>query len=104
MFPLARVVTAKNTFVSIDTIVQWIAASSGFTLSHMTTLARYSVGRILLHLLCILRNRRIRFQAAGIMREIAPVAAAPALFARMHARLIEASVRHTESPGTAGRI
>ena len=53
----------------------------------MTTLARVSVGRILLHLLAMLGDRCVRFHVAGIMREIAPVAA-PGLLARMQARLI----------------
>jgi len=41
----------------------------------MMTLARFSVGRILLHLLAMFGDRGVRFHVAGIMREIAPVAA-----------------------------
>ena len=41
----------------------------------MTTLARFSVGRILLHLLAMLWDRCVHFHFAGIMREIAPAAA-----------------------------
>jgi hypothetical protein len=41
----------------------------------MTTLARFSVGRILLHLLAMLGDRCVRFHSAGIMREFAPAAA-----------------------------
>ena len=49
----------------------------------MTTLARFSAGRILLHLLAMFGDGCVRFHVAGIMREMAPVAAAPALLARM---------------------
>jgi hypothetical protein len=52
----------------------------------MVTLARFSVGRILLHLLAMFGDRCLRFHVAGIMREIAAVAAAPALLARMRSR------------------
>ncbi|HKE42820.1 MAG TPA: hypothetical protein VKG21_23580 [Casimicrobiaceae bacterium] len=41
----------------------------------MMTLARFSVGRILLHLLAMFGDRGVRFHVAGIMRGIAPVAA-----------------------------
>jgi hypothetical protein len=53
----------------------------------MTTLARFSVGRILLHLLAILGDRCVRFHFAGIMREIA---AATAGYGRRH---IETTLR-----------
>ena len=58
----------------------------------MTTLARFSVGRILLHLLAMLGDRCVRFHVAGIVREIAPVAAALALLARMRTRAIDGLV------------
>jgi len=51
----------------------------------MTNLARFSVGRVLLHLIAMLGDRCVRFHVAGIMREIAPVAATPVLLARMRA-------------------
>jgi len=51
----------------------------------MTNLARFSVGRILLQLIAMLGDRCVRFHVAGIMREIAPVAATPVLLARMRA-------------------
>ena len=35
----------------------------------MLLLARYSLGRILLHLLAMSRNGEVRFHGAGIMRE-----------------------------------
>lgn len=36
----------------------------------MSTLARYSAGRILMHMLAMLGDRSIAFHAAGIAREI----------------------------------
>ena len=41
----------------------------------MTNLARFSVGRILLHLIAMLGDRCVRFHFAGIMREIAAATA-----------------------------
>jgi hypothetical protein len=55
----------------------------------MTTLARFSIGRILLHLLAMLGDRCVRFHVAGIMREIAPVSAALQLLGRVRARSID---------------
>ncbi|MBC7792948.1 MAG: hypothetical protein H7Z43_04525, partial [Clostridia bacterium] len=64
----------------------------------MTILARFSLGRILLHLLCMLQNRRVRFHVAGIVREIAPVAGASALLARTRARLIDRVMLYLTRP------
>jgi hypothetical protein len=64
----------------------------------MSTVARFSVGRILLHLLAMLGDRCVRFHVAGIIREIAPVAAGLALLARMRARLIDRLVRYLTGP------
>ena len=36
----------------------------------MPTLARFSAGRVVLHLLAMLGNREFRFHAAGIVREL----------------------------------
>ena len=41
-----------------------------FIIPRMTVLSRFSVGRILLHLLAMLGDRCIRFHVAGIMREL----------------------------------
>jgi len=41
----------------------------------MTAFARFSVGRILLHLLAMLGDRCVHFHFAGIMREIAAATA-----------------------------
>jgi hypothetical protein len=70
----------------------------------MTTLARFPVGRILLHLLAMLGDGCVRFHVAGIMREIAPVAAAAALLARIHSRLIDSLVRYLTRPIKHGAL
>jgi hypothetical protein len=36
----------------------------------MGTLARFSLGRVLLHLLAMAGNREFRFHASGILREV----------------------------------
>jgi hypothetical protein len=36
----------------------------------MLILARFSVGRVLLHVLAMLGDRALRFHAAGILREL----------------------------------
>ena len=56
-----------------------VAVWTGFAIRHMTTLARFSVGRILLHLLALLGDRCVRFHIGGITRELPWVAAATAL-------------------------
>jgi hypothetical protein len=65
----------------------------------MTILARFSVGRILLHLLAMLGDRCVRFHVAGIVRELSCVAAAlTLLFTRIRARLIDAVVFYLAQP------
>jgi hypothetical protein len=49
----------------------------------MLTLARFSLGRILLHLIAMLGDRAVRFHGAGIMREFPWVARATTLLARV---------------------
>lgn len=68
------------------------------TIGRMTTLARFSVGRVLLHLLALLGDRCVRFHAAGIAREISNIASAPVLRARVRARSIEQLVRYLSGP------
>jgi hypothetical protein len=46
-------------------------------------LARFSLGRVLLHLISMLGDRAVRFHAAGIMRELSWVAEATVLLARV---------------------
>jgi hypothetical protein len=74
----------------------------------MLMVARFRLGRILLHLLAMLGDKSIRFHAAGVMRELPSVAAALKLAARMRSRLIGAlalylaqPVRHCSAATTA---
>ena len=77
-----------------------VAASSGCTISYMVTLARFRVGRILLHLLAMAGDRCVRFHVAGIIRELPWIAAALTLLTRTRTRLIGALllylVKHNE--------
>ncbi len=75
-----------------------VAAWTNFTIRHMTSLARFSVGRILLHLLAMLGDRCVRFHVAGTIRELPWVAAAPALLIRARIRLIGALVLYLARP------
>jgi hypothetical protein len=64
----------------------------------MTTLARSSLGRILLHLLAVLGDGCVRFHCAGIAREFAGAAAAYGLLLRLRARFIDAILRYLTAP------
>jgi len=64
----------------------------------MTTLARFRVGRILLHLLAIPGDGCVRFHAAGILRELPSVRAAATLLARIRTRVIGALVLYLTRP------
>ena len=64
----------------------------------MTVLARFSGGRVLLHLLAMVGDRRVRFHAAGIIRELPWVAEAKVLLARACVRLIDALVLYLARP------
>ena len=55
-----------------------VSAWTGYTIDRMTTLARFRVGRILLHLRAMLGDRCVRFHVAGIIREL------PCLGSRQH--------------------
>jgi hypothetical protein len=46
-------------------------------------LARFSLGRVLLHLISMLGDRAFRFHAAGMMRELSWLAEATTLLARV---------------------
>ena len=63
-------------------------------------LARFSLGRVLLHFIAMLRDGAVRFHAAGIARELSWVAggAAP-LLARVRAGLIGALALYLTQPG-----
>jgi len=62
-------------------------------------LARFSLGRVLLHLIAMLRDRAVRFHAAGIMRELSWAAEATTLLARLRARWVGALALYLARPG-----
>ena len=63
-------------------------------------LARFSLGRVLLHFIAMLRDGAVRFHAAGIARELSRVAGgAAALLARVHGGLIGALTLYLTQPG-----
>ena len=53
-------------------------------------LARFSLGRVFLHLIAMLGDRAVRFHAAGIARELSWVVGAKALLVQVHNRLVDA--------------
>ena len=74
------------------------AAQTDCTIGYMAMLARFPAGRILLHLIAMVGDRCVRFHTAGIMREIATIAAEPVPRARIRARLIGRLVRYLSRP------
>lgn len=64
----------------------------------MTTLARFCVGRILLHLLAMAGDRCVRLHVEGIIRELPWVARAMTLLTRMRGRLIGELVLYLARP------
>ena len=64
----------------------------------MLTLARFSLGRALLHLIAMLGDREVRFHGAGIMRELPWVAEATTLLTRARTRLIGAVALYLAQP------
>ena len=64
----------------------------------MVTLARFCVGRILLHLLAMAGDRCVRFHVAGIIRELPWIVAALTLLTRMRTRMIGELVRYLSQP------
>jgi len=61
-------------------------------------LARFSLGRVLLHLVAMLGDRAVRFHAAGIARELSWVAAATVLLAQARTRLVDALALYLAQP------
>jgi hypothetical protein len=61
-------------------------------------LARFTLGRVLLHFIAMLRDGAVRFHAAGIARELSRIVggAAP-LFARVHAGIPVAKAKHDDN-------
>ena len=66
--------------------------------SIMTILARFSVGRILLHLLAMHGDRCVRFHLEGIVRELPSIALGLAMLSRMHSRLLAAVTLYLARP------
>src|SRR5882757_9631462 len=64
----------------------------------MTILARLSVGRILLHLLAMLRDRCVRFHFEGIARELPWIASGLAMLIRAPSRLLAALTLYLAQP------
>ncbi len=71
----------------------WVALISRAISPKLLTLARFRLGRILLHLFALLGDRCIRFHVAGIVRELPWVADSPVLFYQARIRLIGALIR-----------
>jgi len=72
----------------------------------MTNLARFSAGRILLHLLAMLGDRCVRFHLEGIARELPSIASGLAMLSRIRGRLLAAvtlSLAHPIKYSTANR-
>ena len=64
----------------------------------MARLARFSLGRVLLHLIAMLGDRAIRFHCAGILRELSWCSRATQLSNRVCARLIGALALYLAKP------
>jgi len=60
-------------------------------------LARFSLGRVLLHLISMLGDRAFRFHAAGMMRELSWVAGVTTLLARVCTSWQQAARAQSES-------
>ena len=58
----------------------------------MASLARFSLGRVLLHLIAMLGDRALGFHCAGILRELQWLTAATALLNRIGVRFVGALV------------
>ena len=91
--------TAKTTSAQ-DGALDIVAGWAGFTVRHMAALARFPVGRILLHLVAMLGDRCVRFHVAGIMRELRWGPAGLTLLARACTRLIDALVLYLSGRST----
>jgi hypothetical protein len=64
----------------------------------MTTLARLSAGRILLHLIAMLGDRSVRFHFEGIARELPWIASGLAMLVRAPSRLLAALTLYLAQP------
>lgn len=87
--------TAVTIALLFDIVMSW----TSFTIGHMISLARFAVGRIVLHLLAMLGDRCVRFHVAGIIRELTSVVAAlTLLLTQIRARLIGTLVLYLAQP------
>jgi hypothetical protein len=57
-------------YITTDSPVGIVAAGPRFSIRHIATVARFSVGRIVLHLLAMVGDRCVRFHVAGMTREL----------------------------------
>ena len=64
----------------------------------MPTLARFSAGRVLLHLLAMLGDREFRFHYAGMLRELPSVDAVLTLIMRARTGFVDALVAYLAQP------
>jgi len=64
----------------------------------MTTLAQYSAGRILLHLLAMMGDRCVRFHFEGVVRELPWMASGLAMLTRAPSRLLAALTLYLAQP------
>jgi len=64
----------------------------------MTILARFSAGRILLHLLAMLGDRCVRFHLEGIVRELPPIAASLRLLGVLRSQFVAALTLYLAQP------
>jgi hypothetical protein len=64
----------------------------------MTILARFSAGRILLHLLAMLGHRCVRFHLEGIVRELPSIASPLGLLARLRSQAVAALTLYLAQP------
>jgi hypothetical protein len=64
----------------------------------MSTLARFAVGRVLLHMIAMVGDEQFRFHVAGILRELPPVGVVLTLRMRARSRMTEPTVKFDLSP------
>jgi len=80
MAPLKKLLLIDIRDAAPDIVATWIGSRMRRMMArYMMALARFSSGRILLHLIAMLGDRCTRFHAAGIIRELSWIAAPLAL-------------------------
>jgi len=96
--PAIAFVSNPITVATIAILVDIAGASTGCTIGCMTTLARFPFGRILLHLLAMRGDGRLRFHVTGISRKLPWVTEALTLCTRLRTRLIGGLVLYIAQP------